>query len=82
LKKFKVQSSKFRVQSYKDRDLDPGTKPDLWAGVTGSWPYYKIFHMVTGPKSSAISRDFVAFVSSQEGKKILTRTGNYVTKGR
>ena len=59
-----------------------GITPDIGAMVAGSYPYYKIFVMVMGPKSSPISRDFVAFVRSPEGKRILTRTGNYVTQGR
>jgi phosphate transport system substrate-binding protein len=55
-----------------------GVTPNIENMVSGRYPYYKLFHMVTGPRSSNLSKEFVKFVTSPEGKKILRQTGNHV----
>lgn len=55
-----------------------GVTPGIKAMVAGRYPYYKSFSMVTGPKSSPLSRAFIEFVKSPEGKRTLTQTGNHV----
>jgi phosphate transport system substrate-binding protein len=56
-----------------------GVTPDIKTMVAGSYPYYKPFHMVTGPNSPPLSKEFIEFVKSPDGRKILLRTGNHVS---
>lgn len=56
-----------------------GVTPDIRAMVSGRYPFYKPFHLFTGPKSSPLSQAFIEFVKSAEGKRILTQSGNHVT---
>ena len=55
-----------------------GVTPGIKAMVAGSYPYYKPFQIVTAPKSSPLLQEFIAFVKSPAGTKILGRTGNHV----
>lgn len=55
-----------------------GVKPDIKAMIAGRYPYYKPFHLFSGPKSSPLSETFIEFVKSPEGKRILNQTGNHV----
>lgn len=55
-----------------------GVTPGIKAMVAGSYPYYKPFYMVTGGKSSPLSKEFIEFVKSPAGSKILRLTGNSV----
>ncbi len=56
-----------------------GAKPTVNAIADGTYPYFKRYHMVTGPrKPSPLARRFIAFVRSPEGSGILARTGHWV----
>jgi phosphate transport system substrate-binding protein len=55
-----------------------GVTPGIKATVSGSYPYYKPFCMITRARSSPLSKEFLEFVKSPAGRKVLTRTGNYI----
>lgn len=56
-----------------------GAKPTVQAVANGTYPYFKRYHMVTGPREpSALARRFISFVRSPEGGGILARTGHWV----
>lgn len=57
-----------------------GVTPTIKTMIAGRYPHFKTFVMVTGPKSSPLARQFIAFVKSPEGGKILARTGNHVPR--
>jgi len=59
-----------------------GTAPSLRALADGSYPYYKTFSMVTGPKTSREAQAFIKFINSPEGRSVLTRTGNLPARGK
>lgn len=53
------------------------------AGATaGRYPHVKTFQMVTGPRSSSLTAQFIAFVKSAEGRKILIQNGNQLPEGK
>jgi phosphate transport system substrate-binding protein len=58
-----------------------GVFPSLRTIADGSYPYDKTFSMVTGPKASRETQAFVKFISSREGRSVLTRTGNLPVRG-
>ena len=45
---------------------------------SGNYPLHKTLYLITGPRSSAAARQFVAFVQSPRGREILLRTGHAV----
>lgn len=49
--------------------------------VNDSYPLYKSHFMITKPKPSAMVKEFIDFVRSSEGKRILEEAGNSVIKG-
>ncbi len=53
-----------------------GIAPSLRTLADGSYPYYKTFSMVTGPKTSKETQAFIKFIDSPQGRSVLTRTGN------
>lgn len=55
-----------------------GVEPSPHNLSNGSYPYAKHMFLITSPKSPAIARRFVEFVSSKEGRGILSRTGYWV----
>jgi len=59
-----------------------GIAPSLRALADGSYPYYKTFSLVTGPKTSKEAQVFITFINSPEGRSILTKTGNLVVRGK
>jgi phosphate transport system substrate-binding protein len=59
-----------------------GVKPAINTVVDGRYPHYKPFLLVTGPKSSPLAKKFIEFVKSPKGRKILTRTGNFLPRGQ
>jgi phosphate transport system substrate-binding protein len=58
-----------------------GIVPSAAAVANGSYRYYYRFFMVTGPKRSALTDQFIAFVQSEAGKRILTDTGYWMPSG-
>lgn len=58
-----------------------GVAPGLRTLADGSYPYYKMFSMVIGPKTSREAQAFIKFINSPEGRAVLTRTGNLIMRG-
>ena len=59
-----------------------GIAPSLRALDHGTYPYYKTFSLVTGPKTSKETRGFIKFINSPEGRSVLARTGNLPVRGK
>jgi phosphate transport system substrate-binding protein len=55
-----------------------GVMPSLATLADGKYPYYKSFFMVVGPGSSALTRQFAAFVQSPAGRELLQKNGHWV----
>lgn len=55
-----------------------GVLPDCATTAAGRYPHYKPFQLVTGPRSSPLAAQFIAFVTSVPGQAILSRSGNYL----
>lgn len=71
-----IISEKRSLKALALNGVTPGTK----AIADGTYPYFKAFHMITGPKSSPAVRAFIEFLKSREGGSVLARTGNYVPR--
>lgn len=59
-----------------------GVKPGENTLRNGSYPLFKSLYLVTTAKSSAAARQFVEFVRSPEGRKILAKNGNLVVDAK
>lgn len=59
-----------------------GVEPSVNSLRDGSYRLFKVLYLVTTAKSSATARQFVAFVRSTEGRKILAKNGNLVIEAR
>ena len=57
-----------------------GVKPSLKTLADGTYPYFRVLYLITGPRSSPHVRQFVDFVFSPAGQSILTKTGHLVNK--
>lgn len=55
-----------------------GIKPGPETVANGKYPLVNSSYYVTGQKSSQLTKKFIDFISSAEGKKILRRTGHLV----
>ncbi len=55
-----------------------GVEPTVKNLGSGAYRHYKTFYIVTGPKTMATARKFAAFVQSQGGREILSRSGHWV----
>jgi phosphate transport system substrate-binding protein len=55
-----------------------GVAPSLATMGDGSYPLFKPYVMVTGPRTSPPARMFMNFVASPAGKRILARNGNHL----
>lgn len=55
-----------------------GVEPSAQSIADGSYPYYKSMVIVTTARSPPVARQFVEFVQSASGRKILERTGHRV----
>ncbi len=55
-----------------------GVQPSLASLAAGTYPYFKVYFAVTGPRSGPAAQRFVEFLFSPEGKRILTMTGHLV----
>lgn len=53
-----------------------GVTPDARTLADGTYPFEKLFYLVTGPATSDEARDFVDFIRSDAGKALLVATGN------
>lgn len=55
-----------------------GTFPSLKGLADGSYPYPKPFYLVTSAQASPLVKEFVAFLRSSQGIKLLTASGHLV----
>lgn len=55
-----------------------GTFPSLKGMADGSYPYSKPFYLVTTAQASPLAKEFVAFVRSSHGMKLLTASGHLI----
>ena len=58
-----------------------GVKPSVKTLADGTYPYFKSLYIVIKGKPTASTAQFVAFVRSPEGRRILTETGHWVPNG-
>ena len=54
-----------------------GVEPTVANGASGAYPIVKRFYFITRPTPSAPAQQFIAFVGSPDGQKILAQTGNW-----
>ena len=59
-----------------------GVKPSLKAAADGSYPLAKSLYLVTTPKTTMAARQFVQFVLSPTGRRILAKSGNLVVEAK
>jgi phosphate transport system substrate-binding protein len=57
-----------------------GVAPGIASINDGSYPYYKVFFLVTGSRQSRAAHAFIDFLKSPEGRAILARTGHLVLR--
>lgn len=57
-----------------------GVTPGINTLEDGTYPYFKAFYMITGPKSNPAAQSFIEFVKSKEGRAILIKTGNSILR--
>lgn len=55
-----------------------GIAPSPATIADGSYPLYYRFYLVTGAKPGAVAEQFIAFIQSDAGKRILIDTGHWV----
>lgn len=67
---------KSEARALKPLALD-GVEPTSANGASGTYPLIKHFYFVTQQTRSAAVKNFIDFVSSQEGRGILTQTGHW-----
>ncbi len=53
-----------------------GIVPSPETIASGAYPIGKTFHLVTGPAVTTLASDFIAFIGSPEGSRILRRSGH------
>jgi len=71
-----VLSEKRRLRLLPLDNVSPGVK-EL---AEGSYPHYKVYFAVTGPRSTDGTRLFLEFLKAAPGRAILTRTGHLVPR--
>ena len=54
-----------------------GVEPTVINGASGAYPIVKHFYFITRPTPSAPVQQFIAFVGSADGQKILAQTGHW-----
>jgi phosphate transport system substrate-binding protein len=59
-----------------------GVRPSVEGISVGSYPLAKTLYMVTSTKTPAAARQFIDFIGSQAGRKILIEYGNMVVEAR
>ncbi len=59
-----------------------GVRPSVEGISDGSYPLARSLYIVTSTKTPAAARQFIDFIGSQAGRKILTEYGNMVVEAR
>jgi len=52
--------------------------PSLETFASGTYPYYRPFFVVTEAKPTPLAKSFIEFLTSAEGREILSKNGNSV----
>jgi len=55
-----------------------GMVPDPASLADGSYPFYKVYSVVTGPKTPPLAKDFAVFIQSATAREILVANGHWV----
>ncbi|KAF0219759.1 MAG: phosphate transport system substrate-binding [Geobacteraceae bacterium] len=72
-----TENAPFKILSFN------GVKPNVKALADGSYPLFKPLFLVTVPaKTPPTARQFIAFVQSPAGRKILANSGNLSVEGK
>jgi phosphate transport system substrate-binding protein len=58
-----------------------GVTPSIKTIRNGSYPFFASYYFVTKPGDSALTKKFIDFVQSPEGRKIQEESGNLAVKG-
>jgi len=59
-----------------------GVTPSVQTLADGTYPYYKEYFLVTGPKAAPAAKKFIEFIKSGEGHAILNKLGYILTPGK
>lgn len=59
-----------------------GVKPSVKGISDGTYPLAKPLYLVTTPRTPEAARQFIAFIGSRAGRKILAKYANLVVEGR
>jgi phosphate transport system substrate-binding protein len=59
---------------FKALSLD-GVRPGPGTLVSGAYPYFKTYYLITAPGSRPVVRQFVDFITSPRGRSVLSRCG-------
>lgn len=59
-----------------------GVAPSPKTIADGTYPYLKSLYLLTGPKPSQATQEFVSFVRSARGRKIIGQLGHWVVEGK
>jgi phosphate transport system substrate-binding protein len=58
-----------------------GVTPSPRTIADGTYPYFKSLYLLTGPKPSQATQEFVSFVRSARGREILGQLGHWTVEG-
>jgi phosphate transport system substrate-binding protein len=59
-----------------------GVKPSARGLGDGVYPFFKSIYLVTMPKTPKAARQFIEFICSKEGRKIMQKYENLVVEAR
>lgn len=59
-----------------------GIAPSLRALADNNYPYHKTMYLITGPDPTPLTQQFVRFVTSPAGARVLRKNGNLVSSGQ
>ena len=59
-----------------------GVTPSPRTIADGTYPYFKSLYLLTGPKPSQATQEFVSFVRSVRGREILGQLGHWTVEGK
>jgi phosphate transport system substrate-binding protein len=59
-----------------------GATPSPRTIADGTYPFFKSMYLLTEPKPSQVTQEFVSFVRSARGREILEQLGHWVVEGK
>lgn len=66
-----ILTEKRRLKALKVDGIEPSAKNV----ESGRYPWYKTMYLITAPKATPVAQEFVQFVQSEAGRRILSRHG-------